>query len=297
LISATRAEYVLIVAGDHVYSMDYSLALEEHIARRADVTVACVEAPLDAGEYETVIVDDEGRVRGAAGRRTGLMSADAVGGSARASMGVYIFNTAFLLDRLAEDAANPESAHALGSNILPRAISGSRVFAHSFRDPIDSSPGYWRDIGTVDSYWQAHMELVENSPKLNLFDNQWPLRTHEVSAGPTRIDGSIRLDAALLGRGCNIAGEISHSVLSTNCVVGARSRITNSVLLPNVRVGANCVLDRVVVDTGCEIPANTVLCSEAAEDFAHYVSPQGIVLVTRSGPAHASVSAVSRRVA
>jgi glucose-1-phosphate adenylyltransferase len=299
LIKAANPEQVLVLPGDHVYSMDYSALLDEHAANRADLTLGCIEVPLtDSGAHDTVVADEDGRVRSFLRASVGSLPARGQRTVALTSMGIYVFNASFLFERLVEDAANTASAHDFGHDVLPSAIAGARVYAHVFRGLSDSAPPYWRDVGTIDSYWQAHMDLLEDPPKLDLFDRSWPIWTHQVPAGPTHVQGSVRLNAAILGRGCTIAGEISRSVISTNCRVDKHSRITNSILLPNVRVGSGCALDHVIIDSGCVIPDNTVIGSNSLADSEHHVSAQGIVLIEKyAAAAYTALPSVPRKVA
>ena len=296
LIQAIDPEYVLVLAGAQIYSMDYSALLDEHIANRADLTVGCVEVALkDSAAYGVVTLDESSRAR-AFVERPIASSAPAAGKPTRALMGVYVFNSAFLFDRLARDACDPDSLHDFGYDLLPAAIAGARVYGYDFRASANAFPGYWRDVSTVDSYWQAHMDLLENPPRFDLFDPNWPISTHHMPAGPTRIEGCIRMNA-LIGPGCDIRGEICRSVISTNCSVGAYSRITNSVLLPNVRVGSGCSLDHAIIDSHCVIPDNTSIGSHSPIEPEHSLSAQGIVLVTRPTGNVRSGSVASRKVA
>src|SRR5690606_8060523 len=142
-----------------------------------------------------------------------------------ASMGIYVFSRDTLFDWLERDAADSDSLHDFGYSILPKAISSARVFTHIFRDERTGLPGYWRDVGTVDSYWKAHMDLLEEEPKLDLFDPRWPIRTLQPTGAPARVRSPVRVSASILGQGCVVAGDIHHSVLSASCSVGAHSRV------------------------------------------------------------------------
>ena len=297
LIQTIDPEYVLVLAGAQIYSMDYAALLDTHVSHRADLTVGCVEVPLeDAGEYGVVTLDRGSRVRGFVERPLASMRDPDADNPPRALMGVYAFNTAYLFECLARDASDPESFHDFGYDLLPAAIAGARVYGYDFRAPAGNVPGYWRDVSTVDSYWQAHMDLLEEPPRFDLFDPNWPIATHRMPAGPTRVQASIRMNA-LIGPGCDIRGEICRSVISTNCTVGAHSSITNSVLLPNVKVGSGCSLDRVIIDSNCVVPDGTAIGDSSPPECEHFLSAQRLVLITRSGASPHRSSVSSRKVA
>jgi glucose-1-phosphate adenylyltransferase len=272
LIASIGPDNVLIVPGGHVYAMDYTPLLDEHAANDADLTVACVAAePPEGAAYGFAIVDEASRVRAwidqppppAAQSKTEMLTA----------MGIYLFRTRFLMECVASAREDRPMIHDFNADLLTSAAEGARVFAHLFG-------GYWRDVRTVDCYWQTHMDLLDDPPKLDLFDGRWPIRTHHVRASPIRCLGSVSIDSALLGRGSTIAGVISRSVLSTNCQIGKGARITSSVLLPGVRVGEGCELDHVIVDAHCVLPDHTVIGGTLPPAFPHYLSPLGVVLIT-----------------
>jgi glucose-1-phosphate adenylyltransferase len=280
LVEAANPRYVLVLAGTQIYSMDYSVLLDEHIANRADLTIGCVDVPQAAERFEVVAVDQRSRVQAIVDRSiASVQTHDRK--ALRSVMGIYLFDARYLSECVAEDAATPDSMHDFGCNVLPAAVANGRVYAHDFRDPLTGKSGYWRDVSTLDCYWNAHMDLLGEPPKFDILDESWPIWTHHPPTGPARIRGSVQINAALLGRGCEIAGEVYDSVLGPSCRVGQHSRIASSVLLPHVRVGSGCSLDRVVIDSYCEIPDNTVIGSDSPVDAQHEVSPQGIVLVTR----------------
>ena len=301
LIEALDPEHVLVLAGDHVYAMDYSLMLAEHAANRAEITVGCVEVPVhEAQSLGIVGVDRGGRVRSFVEKPERPLPSPGRCNVTLASMGIYVFNRAALFERLERDAADPDSSHDFGYSVLPTAISSARVFAYIFRNRENGGPAYRRDVGTVDSYWSAHMDLLDDPPKIDLLDASWPIWTHNERCAPARISSSVRVSASIIGQGSNVAGDIYHSVVSTDCHVGAHSRIKDCVLLPNVRIGRNCSLDRVVVDSRCVIPDNTVVGGDLFEECAAYerdVSSRGVVLVTRRRQAAGAAADSSRKVA
>lgn len=259
LLSAQRSRYTLVLAGDHVYKMDYRRLLEQHATSGADVTVACVPVPVEeSAAFGVLGVDDRQRVRsfiekpqpsslGASGQRTVL-----------ASMGVYVFNTSFLEQQLRRDAEESASAHDFGRDILPRAVRDHHVAAYSFVD-ANGKPGYWRDVGTLDAYWQAHMELLAVEPPIELHDPAWPILTLPEQLPPARLlYGSGRhgfVANSLLAGGVVIKGAtVTNSVLAGNVHVAEETVLDEAVVLPGARIGANCRLWRVIIDAGVEIP-------------------------------------------
>lgn len=302
LIEALDPDHVLVLAGDHVYSMDYSRMLDAHIAARAGITVGCIEVPIDEARrtYGILGMDRDRRVRSFVEKPDRPQPSPGRPDMTLASMGIYVFDREVLFERLDDDAADPDSAHDFGYSLLPKAISAVRVFGYPFRARNGTGPGYWRDVGTVDAYWSAHMDLLrEDGPKVDLFDPAWPVWTHTPSCAPARISHSVRVSASIIGQGAVVAGDVVHSVVSAGCEIGAHSRIRDSVLLPGVRIGRNCSLDRVVVDSRCVIPDNTVLGRDLfddAADYAHHVSPHDILLVTRRTPP-SQKAAAARKVA
>jgi len=302
LIEAIDPDHVLVLAGDHVYSMNYARMLDAHVAARADITVGCIEVPVDEARrtYGIVGMDRDGRVRSFVEKPDRPQPCPGRPDVTLASMGIYVFNRDILLDLLEDDASDPDSAHDFGYSLLPNAISTTRLFAYPFRARNGTDPGYWRDVGTVDAYWSAHMDLVhEDGPRVDLFDPDWPIWTHVRCSAPARISQSVRVSASIIGQGSIVAGDVIHSVVSSGCEIGAHSRIKDSVLLPDVRIGRNCSLNRVVVDSRCVIPDNTVLGGDVFDDAGFHelhVSPRGIVLVTRRA-AQSEKAAAARKVA
>ena len=279
LVAAADPEYVLILSGAEIYSMDYSQLLERHIASGADLTIGAVAPPPDeAAPYPLVAINGESCVRRVITRPIDLAHARPRT-AARAVMGVYLFDARYLFEAVAADAADPDSLHDFATDLLPAAVARARVHAYELVDRRGRA-GYWRDVSTVDSYWQAHMDLLDEPPKFDVFDPEWPIWTHQPPAGPARIIGSVRISSSLLGRGCVVAGEVSRSVLGAGCCMSEHSRVTSSVLLPDVRVGSGCSLDHVVIERGCSIPDNTVIGSNTPLEAKHTVSPQGVVLIT-----------------
>lgn len=281
LIEQHAPEHVLVLAGDHVYKMDYAAMLDTHVAAAANVTVGCVEVPVEeAGSFGVMGVDPASRVVRFDEKPGDPVPMPSDPSVALASMGIYVFERAFLVECLEADAADPESGHDFGHDVLPAVIGDARVVAHAFRDRHGRG-AYWRDIGTVDSYWRAHMELLAESPALDFHDESWPLRTHQPSCAPPRFVGAGTARSSIVSNGCHVAGSVERSVLSTRCRVETGASVAQSVVLPGARIGRDCRIRRAIVDSGCVIPDGTVIGDDlltAAESY--HISPRGVVLVT-----------------
>jgi glucose-1-phosphate adenylyltransferase len=281
LIEAADPSHVLVLAGDQIYALDYAELIEAHSATNADVTVACVELPLtEASEYDGVALRHENRIAGI-GPRIWSRAQTRSTGLALVPMGVYLFSAAFLFDRLPLWHSR-SAAMDIGQDLVPSETAASRVFAHLFRK--GNRPGYWRDVGTIDRYWRAHMELLEDPAPAVLEDPEWPVFTRHEPLGPAQIRHGATIEAAVVSPGCRVAGALSRTVLSSGCEVEAGASVSDSVLLPGVRVGRGSVLDRVVVDSDCAIAPGTVLGAAFGTNHGHYVSPRGVMLVTSSAP-------------
>jgi glucose-1-phosphate adenylyltransferase len=259
LLLAQRSRYTLVLAGDHVYKMNYGRLLVQHAASGADVTVACVPVPLEeSASFGVLGVDERQRVRSFIEKPSsaGL----GLGGqrSVLASMGVYVFNTDYLERQLRRDAAEEDSAHDFGRDILPRAVREDHVAAYAFVD-ASGAPGYWRDVGTLDAYWQAHMELLTPEPPIDLHDPAWPILTAAEQLPPAKLlyaSGRHGFVAnSLLSGGVVVRGAtVTNSVLAGNVHVAEGTLLDESVVLPGARIGTNCNLRRVIVDAGVAIP-------------------------------------------
>ncbi len=285
------ASYILILAGDHVYKMDYGEMLAFHTASAADMTVACIEVPIEeAREFGVMSVDAENHVVGFHEKPEHPEPMSGNPNMALASMGVYVFNADFLFEQLNRDAIEPNSSHDFGKDIIPYAMSRYRVFAHRFADSCVAAPGevpYWRDVGTVDAYWEANMELTKVTPDLNLYDKTWPIWTYQAQLPPAKFvfDDSDRRGFAvdsLVSGGCIISGAaVRRSLLFSNVYVHSYAEVTDSVILPDVNIGRNAVLHKVVVDRGCDIPEGLVVGLNPYEDAKRFhVTKKGVTLIT-----------------
>ena len=287
----SAAEYVLILSGDHIYKMNYSLMLANHIDQNADMTVACIDVPIaDAREFGVMGVNDENRVTEFVEKPQDPPVMPGRPDRALASMGIYIFNTRFLYEQLERDAVTPGSTRDFGKDIIPHIVSRYRVFAHHFADScVGSDEGklYWRDVGTIDAYWQANMEMTMITPELNLYDKDWPIWTHQGQVPPAKFvfDDDDRRGMAvdsLVSGGSIISGAtVRRSVLFSDVKVHSWASVEDSVILPNVDIGRHAVLKRCVVDRHCQIPEGMSIGEDPDLDRKRFfVSPRGVTLVT-----------------
>jgi glucose-1-phosphate adenylyltransferase len=280
-------EYVLILAGDHVYKMDYGAMLAAHVENSADITIGCIEVPVEeASGFGVMGVDDNWRVQSFTEKPANPASVPGDPSMALCSMGIYIFNKDFLIEQLIRDADSRNSSHDFGKDVIPNLINKYHAYAYSFQDPVTHKKGYWRDVGTVDSYWQANMELIEITPELNLYDQDWPIWTYQEQLPPAKFvfDDEIRRGQAInsmVSGGCIISGaRVRNSVLFSNVEVQSFADIDGVLALPEVRIGEHCVIKRAVIDKGCDIPDGMKIGVNLEEDKKRfYVSPKGIVLV------------------
>ncbi|HXH65105.1 MAG TPA: glucose-1-phosphate adenylyltransferase [Mariprofundaceae bacterium] len=288
IIRQYNAEYVLILAGDHVYKMDYGKMIAAHVAKGADITVGCIPVPIkEASAFGVMAVGDADRVIEFAEKPKHPRPMPGDDSKALASMGIYVFSSRYLRDRLKTDATDGLSSHDFGQSILPSAIRTDEVFAFPFVSGNTGAPGYWRDVGTVDAYWEANIDLANLEPQLNLYDEDWPIWTHQEQLPPAKFafDDDERRGMAvdsLVSGGCLITGSVvRHSILFSNVRIHSYTTVEDSVILPDVEIHRNCRLTRCVIDKGTVIPAGTIIGEDRAEDEKRfYVSEDGVVLVT-----------------
>ena len=287
IIRRHNPDYVLILAGDHIYKMDYGPMLALHVEREADITVGCIEVPLgEASAFGVMGVDDESRIVSFEEKPANPVPKPGSDDTALVSMGIYIFNTDFLFEQLIKDADTSGSSRDFGKDIIPGLLGRYRVYAYPFADSFTGEQSYWRDVGTVDSYWKANLELISVTPELNLYDQDWPIWTYQRQVPPAKFvfDDDDRRGMAvdsITSGGCIISGAtVRRSLLFSNVVVESWSNIEDSVVLPDVIVGENCRIRRAIIDKKCEIPAGMVIGEDRAEDERRfYVSEEGVVLV------------------
>ena len=284
-------KYVMILSGDHVYRMDYGALLAEHVQKGADMTVCCIEVPVEeaADTFGVMTVDEENRVCRFDEKPAMPSSVPGKPGTCLASMGNYIFNTEFLFEQLKKDSENEGSGRDFGHDIIPAIIEEHNVFAFPFRDPNQEGQPYWRDVGTLDSFWEANMELVMPEPQLDLYDPTWPIWTYQEQLPPAKFifdDDDRRgmaLDSTVSG-GCIISGSaVRKSLLFSNVHVRSFCTIEQSVILPGAVINRGCKIKRAIIDRSCEIPAGLEIGFDPKtdEENGFRVSKKGIVLVTR----------------
>lgn len=291
ILKSNDPEYVLILAGDHIYKMDYGRMLAYHVSKQADITVACIEVPLeDATSFGVMAVDEDLRVRAFDEKPAQPKPIPGMPDKALASMGIYIFNAKFLYEQVARDADEPKSSHDFGKDIIPHLVPRYRVFAHRFGDScvgMNDNRAYWRDVGTVDAYFDANIDLVQVIPELSLYDNVWPIWTYQEQLPPAKFvfDDEGRRGAALdsmISGGCILSGStVRRSVLFSNVRVHSFCEIEDAVILPDVVINRYVKLRRVVVDKGCVLPEGFQAGLDPEQDKRRfYVSKGGITLVT-----------------
>ncbi len=292
LLKQIDPTYILVLAGDHVYKQDYSKMLAQHIERRAEATVACVEVPIArATEFGVVKVDENEQIIEFMEKPANPAPVPGNPNIAFASMGIYIFNADFLFQQLIRDAGTQGSSRDFGKDMLPSLVGRSRLFAHRFAESCvradDQDEPYWRDVGTVDAYWEANIDLTTVTPALDLYDPDWPIWTTQEQRPPAKFvfDDDDRRGVALdsvVGAGCIVSGgTVRGSLISNNVRVNSHSLVEDSVLLPNVDVGRHAVIRRAIIAQDTRIPPGMIIGEDAELDAKRfYRTESGIVLVT-----------------
>lgn len=284
-------KYVMILSGDHVYRMDYGPLLAKHVANGADMTVCCIEVPVEeaAGAFGVMTVDEESRVCRFDEKPANPSEVPGKPGVTLASMGNYVFNTEFLFEQLEKDAAKEGSSGDFGNDIIPSIIESHRVFAFPFQDPDGDKQPYWRDVGTLDSFWEANMELVAPEPQLNMYDENWPIWTFQEQTAPAKFifdeDGrrGFCTDSTVSG-GVVVSGSmVKRSLLFSKVRVNSFCEINDSVVLPGVIIHRNCKINKAIIDRSCVIPEGMEIGIDHEADRANgfRVTDKGVVLVTR----------------
>lgn len=291
IIRGELPEYVMIISGDHIYRQDYGEMLALHAESGADMTVSCMSVPLQeaAGSFGVMSVDSADRIVAFQEKPEHPKPLPDNEEYCLASMGNYVFKTDFLFEQLERDSADPESDHDFGKNIIPSIIADSKVQAYRFSNPDPKSTAYWRDVGTLDSYWLAHMELIQPVPPLNLYDNSWPIWTYQEQLPPAKFvfDGGDRRGEAIdsmVSGGVIISGStVKKSVVFSNVRVNSYSLIEECVILPDVIIGRHCKLRKVIFDRGCTIPEHSEIGFDHDADRAkgYRVTDKGVTLVTK----------------
>ncbi|MBY6032334.1 glucose-1-phosphate adenylyltransferase [Marinobacter daepoensis] len=289
IIRSHQPEYVLILAGDHVYKMDYGTMLASHVEQGADITVGCIEVPLaEASAFGVMSVNESYRITEFEEKPASPKSMPGKPGTALVSMGIYVFNTAVLFNELESDHKQAgNSSHDFGKDIIPSVIRRLRVSAFPFRDPVNNKVAYWRDVGTIDALWQANLELIGISPELNLYDSAWPIWTYQEQLPPAKFvfDDDNRRGTAvdsMVAGGCIVSGaHVRHSLLFSQVQVHSFCEVEDAVVFPDVDIARRCHIRKAVIDRGCRIPEGTRIgFDRAADEKRFHVSPGGVVLVT-----------------
>jgi glucose-1-phosphate adenylyltransferase len=287
ILRRRNPEHILVLAGDHIYKMDYGEMLADHVAKNADLTIGCIEVSLEeATAFGVMDVDDNRRVRAFVEKPENPPVMPGRTDTALASMGIYIFNANFLFDKLIEDANDPNSSNDFGKDIIPAVINDYVVNAYPFLKE-QGGQAYWRDVGTIDAYWSANMELVSVKPDLNLYDKTWPIWTYQAQTPPAKFvfDNDDRRGQAvdsMVSGGCVISGaNVKRSLLFSNVRVNSYTTITDSIVLPDVNIARNCRITKAIIERGCEVPEGTIIGENRADDEKRFhVSAGGVVLVT-----------------
>ena len=292
ILREAQAAYVLVLGGDHVYKMDYSVMVAEHVARGAELTVACLDVPIeDARQLGVIDIDDQQCITGFVEKPDQPPTAPGRPGYALGSMGIYVFNADLLIDQLERDACDDTSSHDFGKDLIPALIGRARVFAHCFESSCVNMVGdrpYWRDVGTVDAYWEANLDLTSVQPALNLYDPLWPMLGRQPHRPPAKFvfnephRRGVAIDS-LVSAGCIVSGALVRScILFYGVRVGEHSVVEESVLLPNVTVGQHVHLRRAIIDKHCVLPDGFQAGLDPQRDRERFtVTDRGITLVTR----------------
>lgn len=288
-------DYVVILAGDHVYKMNYAAMLVDHAESGAECTVACIEVPrAEASGFGVMAVDSSGRITDFIEKPADPPPMEGKPDRSLCSMGIYIFNAKYLYSELLRDISDPTSSHDFGKDIIPRAVKNGVAKAHSFSRSCVHAPeersgkeDYWRDAGTVDAYWEANVDLTATDPALNLYDKNWPIWTYQAQLPPAKfvhnqIDRhGIAIESTVSG-GCIISGEMNRSLLFSSCRVHSYAKVNWSVLLPEVDIGRGARLSRCIVDHAVRIPAGMVIGEDPHEDARRFRrTDNGVTLVTQ----------------
>jgi glucose-1-phosphate adenylyltransferase len=292
ILAAYRADYVVVLAGDHIYKMNYAVMLADHVAMGRDCTVGCIEVDrATARAFGVMAIDERRNITAFVEKPEDPPPMPGKPDRALASMGIYIFNARALYKELERDIADPSSSHDFGKDIIPRLVRQERAAAHPFElscvgRRLGSEP-YWRDVGTIDAYWDSNIDLTATDPLLNLYDTRWPIWTYQPQLPPAKFvhnsdDRRGMAIESLVSGGCIVSGSVQRSVLFSQVRVHSHAQVSWSVLLPEATIGRGARLTRTVIDRGCTIPDGMVVGEDAAEDARRfYRTDSGITLVTR----------------
>ncbi|HUN90721.1 MAG TPA: glucose-1-phosphate adenylyltransferase [Burkholderiaceae bacterium] len=291
IIASVDPEYIVVLAGDHIYKMDYGRMLTFHVARGAKCTVGCIEVPIkEASAFGVMAIEPDGRIVSFVEKPADPPPMPGRPDTALASMGIYVFDAKYLYETLQRDIADPTSSHDFGKDIIPHAVASRLAWAQPFSEGcVVSEPNetpYWRDVGTIDAYWEANIDLTATKPALNLYDTNWPIWTYQEQLPPAKFvhnlpDRRGLAIESMVSGGCIISGALFRSLLFSKCRVHSYSTVNWSVLLPEVTVGRHARLSRVVVDRGVTIPDGLVIGEDAEADAQRFYRTEGgVTLVT-----------------
>ena len=291
ILASYRADYIVVLAGDHIYKMNYAIMLADHVAKGRDCTVGCIAVPREqASAFGVMAVDEDSMITEFLEKPADPPAMPGRPHMALASMGIYIFNARFLYKELERDMADPDSQHDFGKDIIPRAVRNGQAAAHPYElSCVNMRLGeeaYWRDVGTIDAYWDANIDLTATDPQLNLYDTRWPIWTYQAQLPPAKFvhnqEGRRGMAIeSLVSGGCIVSGYVLRSVLFSSVRINSFSTVSWSVLLPDVQIGRHARVTRAIIDRGCVIPDGMVIGEDAALDAERFHrSENGIVLVT-----------------
>jgi glucose-1-phosphate adenylyltransferase len=294
IIMSLEPKYILVLAGDHIYKQDYSLMIQQHVETGADVTVGCVEVPREEAKgFGVMHVDDKDNIIAFVEKPADPPAMPGQPDLSLASMGIYVFETEFLLEILREDATDPNSSNDFGKDIIPKIVKSGKAMAHPFSRScvmtgLEKEP-YWRDVGTVDAFWQANIDLTDFTPQLDIYSNDWPIWTYSELTPPAKFihneEGRRGLaTSSMVSGGCIISGStLDQCLLFTGVKTHSFSTLTGVVALPHAEIGRNARLSNVVLDRGVKIPEGLVVGEDPKLDAKRFRrSPGGICLITKA---------------
>ncbi|HVR48869.1 MAG TPA: glucose-1-phosphate adenylyltransferase [Pseudorhodoferax sp.] len=293
ILASYRSEYIIVLAGDHIYKMNYAIMLADHVAKGRECTVGCIAVPREqASAFGVMAVDENSMITDFLEKPQDPPPMPGRPDMALASMGIYVFNARYLYKELERDMNDPQSSHDFGKDIIPRAVRNAQAAAHPFElSCVNMRVGeeaYWRDVGTIDAYWDANIDLTATDPLLNLYDTRWPIWTYQAQLPPAKFvhnadDRRGMAVESLVSGGCIVSGHVLRSVLFSSVRVNSYAHVNWSVLMPAVQIGRHARVTRAVIDRGVNIPDGMVIGEDAEADAARFHrSPNGIVLVTQA---------------
>jgi len=293
--AAGQPEYIVVLAGDHIYKMDYAVMLTDHVDSGRGVTVGCIEVPREEAKgFGVMAVNESRHITEFVEKPADPPAMPGNPAMSLASMGIYIFSASYLYKLLEDDAQDPNSSHDFGKDLIPRAVAEGQALAHPFAMSAIANPpysrAYWRDVGTVEAYWAANLDLASTTPELNMYDRDWPIWTYQEQLPPAKFVHDDLPNArvgqainSLVSGGCIVSGAtVKDSVLFSNVLLRSYSQVERSVILPEVQVNRHCRVRNAVIDRGCKLPEGLVVGDDPVLDAQRfYRSPNGVVLVTR----------------